>query len=147
MQTFSDGAVPRTLFVSDEAYDNLILMARKAGYVKGTQTAKGLRHYVEHIMQCDMQDARPEDVRSQDAALRSAGYAAEWRMYSPRKRRTVKLTQATLFHASVQCVTLGITHLDRILIGAPDCINLQQCMSALLEAIGTDWVQIDDNEG
>lgn len=140
--TISSDAVSRTVHVSDEAYDTLMAHARAAGYINGDIRARGMSRYVAYLMTCDMQDVRPLDVRVQDAKLIRAGYTPEWRMYSPRRPRILQIAPVTLTEASVHCVRLGIAYADRTLIGAPAYWNGLQCLSALLEAIGTEWVEV-----
>jgi hypothetical protein len=42
-----------TLYISDDAYDELVLQARMMSYVHGTETAKGLSAYIAFLVTCD----------------------------------------------------------------------------------------------
>lgn len=132
-----------TLYISNDAFDELVLQARMMGYVHGTETAKGLNAYIAFLMTCDIHDARPEDVREQDAELLATHTTPEWRLYSPRVRRRIKLSDATLIEGAAHALRLGIAYPASWCIqGAPVMTDLTQCMSALLEAIGTEWLTV-----
>jgi hypothetical protein len=135
-------ATTRTLYVSDEAWAVLAQQAQIAGFVSNSEAPRGIGEYIEWLVRnCEFEDTRPDDVREQDDAMRSAGYAPEWRLYSPRRKRNVKLTADALALASVEALTLGMaTYPVRRLIGAPTYIDDSACMSALLEALGTEWL-------
>lgn len=133
----------RTLFISDEAYYKLIAMGRYSGNIVGKQTAKGISALIERMMQCTMEDARPEDVRSQDAIMLEHGISPDWRLYSPRKRRNICLSDDTVTRAVAHCIKLGIAYPPaKRILQAPTHIDSNACMAALLEAIGTHWVQV-----
>lgn len=140
-------AQPYYLFMSDEAYDYIVEAARSMGKVRGKNNAKGIRDYVEHIMACTLYDNRPDDVKAQDTDMLQAGYGPEWQLYTPRKRRGMSLRSDILIRASVIAVQLGIAYPpERRMIHAPTYIDGAQCLSAILEAIGTRWIGIEDDE-
>jgi hypothetical protein len=132
-----------TLYISDDAYDELVLQARMMSYVHGTETAKGLSAYIAFLVTCDIQDARPDYIREQDAELLLAGTSPEWHLYSPRVRRRVKLSTHTLIEGAAHAFRLGIAYPSIMYVqGAPSLADAAQCMSALLEAIGTEWLRV-----
>jgi hypothetical protein len=132
-----------TLYISNDAFDELFLQARMLGYVHGTERAKGISAYIAFLMTCDIQDARPEEVRVQDAELLANHITPEWRLYGPRVRHKVKLSDTTLIEGAAHALRLGIAYPNAARIqGAPVMADLVQCMSALLEAIGTEWLDV-----
>jgi hypothetical protein len=132
-----------TLYISNDAFDELFLQARMLGYVHGTERAKGISAYITFLMTCDIQDARPEEVRAQDAELLANHITPEWRLYAPRVRHNVKLAMPTLIEGAAHALRLGISYPATARIqGAPVMTDLVQCMSALLEAIGTEWLDV-----
>lgn len=135
----------QTLFISDPAYDTLVRMARMSGKVNPDNytNARGMSTFIEFLMGCQMRDARSPDIREVDSMLLEAGMAPEWRLYSPRVRRRIKLTEQALTEATAHCLALGIAYPPaKGISGAPTIHNRAQCMSALLEAIGTEWVDV-----
>jgi hypothetical protein len=130
-----------TLYISNDAFDELVLQARMLGYSHGTETAKGLSKYIAFLMTCDMHDARPDYIREQDIDLLRSGASPEWRLYTPRVRRKVKLSTQTIVEGAAHAFRLGIAYPSIMHVqGAPSLADATQCMSALLEAIGTEWV-------
>lgn len=121
--------------------------ARRLDFIKSPTNAYGMSTFIEHVVTLPMEDSRPDDVRSQDADMLQAGYAPEWRQYTPLKRRGVTLTQDTLVRAAVLAVQLGIAYPpERRMIGAPTYIDGPKCLSSILEAIGTDWIEVTWND-
>lgn len=135
----------RHLYISDEAYDVLMHQARMFGYIRGS-TAKGLAQYIEFLMTCDMQDNRPPDVQVSDDDMLSVSMAPMWHRHSPRIQRSVKLSQQAMVKAGTHCLVLGIIKGPPTLIGGLSLLDPNRCMSALLEAIGTEWVKVHTNE-
>lgn len=135
----------RALYISDEAWQRLASMALDAQYVTRTDAPRGIGAYIEWLMaSCTFEDARPLEVREQDESMLEAGYAPEWRMYGPRRKRNVKLTVEALALASVEAMTLGLAYPPvRRMIGAPTYLDTEQCMSAILEALGTEWLALE----
>lgn len=132
-----------TLYISNDAADELVLQARMLGYSHSTERARGISAYIAFLMTCDIQDARPEEVRAQDAELLANHITPEWRLYGPRVRHKVKLSTPTLIEGAAHALRLGIAYPASARIqGAPVMTDLVQCMSALLEAIGTEWLDV-----
>jgi len=137
----------RTLYISDEAWDGLHERAKARGYLTGT-TCKGLRHYVEWAMRQRLSDGRPQHVRDMDAELLSQQQSPEWRNGGARKKRTLLLDGNTMVHGSTWATLLGLAHAPyKRIMGAPTFYDAEPCMSALLEALGTDWIDIEVVEG
>lgn len=137
----------RTLFISDEAYDELIKQGTWRGYIKGTHTAKGISALIKYLMSCDLEDTRPEDVKAQDEVMLENGIAPDWRLYAPRKRRNIELDDDTMFLAAAHCARLGLAYAPaKRILHAPTFMDANACMAALLEAIGTNWIRCDDQQ-
>lgn len=136
---------PTTLYMSEEAYLRLCELATEYGYLNvGNQTAKGIARFIEDVLaDARLVDERPPEMQEEDAERKQNGYAGVWQMYSPRTRRRMKLSDDSLINASAWAVRLGIasTHPGQWL-GAPQFVEGPQCMSLLLEAIGSDWIGI-----
>jgi hypothetical protein len=142
VSTMTDNDSLRVLYVSDEAYGELTMQARMLGFVHG-ETARGLADYVAFLMTCTMTDARPPDVAELDTVLLNEHTSPEWRMHEPRLRRKLKLTDDTLTLAAAHALSLGIAYPRSMGIeGAPCITDTTACVSALLEAIGTEWVDV-----
>ena len=133
-----------TLYISDDAYNVLVEQARMAGFVK-SDIARGMSGYIEWLMlHCTFTDTRPDDVKQADRDMMSQGYAPEWRMYGPRRRRNIKLSAGAMATASAEAVSLTIAHHPaRRMLGAPSYMDGPACMSAILEALGTDWLKAE----
>lgn len=135
-----------TLYISDEAYDTLCEQARLAGHIHPSNytNSKGIRHYVEWLVRQRLIDNRPPYIRETDQEMLNEGMSPEWRLYGPRRRRTMVLTDATLVDASKWAMLLGIAYTPhRRIIGAPTYLDGAQCVAAILEAIGSNWIQIE----
>lgn len=128
----SDSASAYTLYISDEAFQQLETQARMLGYVS-SDTARGMHKFIEFLMTCSMSDARPDEIRD----------TPEWHLYAPRFRRRFKLSERTLTRSAAHCLALGIAyHPSQRIRNAPTCLDFVRCISALLEAIGTEWVSV-----
>lgn len=143
----TERATFRTLFLSDEAYNHLAQQASLSGFVTLTKyTTRGMEAYIAYLMRCHMSDARPPDVRVQDADMLSVGMAPDWRIHWPRAPHKIRVTQDTLILGAAHCLTLGIAYAPaRRILNAPTFHDLVPCMSALLEAIGSELVDVKVN--
>lgn len=130
-----------TLFISKEAYQQLVIYAYGAGCIIGKRVAKGVAKYTEYIVQQKLYDNRPLYISRYDDAMIASGYAPTWSLYTPRLRRVLALSPDTMVQGSVKCMVVGITRVQR-LKGDIDLFDTNKCMSALLEAIGTRWIMI-----
>lgn len=135
----------RVVFVSDEAWARIVNVATDRGYIAYKETdncrLRGIHVFVRDLLQSTLRDARPDYIREQDATLKLAGYAGEWKKYAPRRKRKIKVTDDTLIDASVQALILGIaTKLPNTLLGAPATTEGTRCLSMILEAYGTGWI-------
>lgn len=132
----------RTLYLSDDAYNELAMQAHTRGYVASPDTPRGLSIYIEWILSNHtFTDTRPEDIKAQDSTLRAANYTPEWQLYYPRRRHKLAVSNNALLAASIECLSLGIAvYPSRPLTGAPNYLDSIQCAAALLEALGTGWV-------
>jgi hypothetical protein len=138
----------RTLFISDEAYARLNKLAQEAGFInKDNVVSRGIARYITHIMRNSnlLRDTRPDHVRDNDEDMIGAGIMPEWTQYAPRKRRCIALNDITLTRACAAAYLLHITSVHK-LEGAPDMFSGRQCLSILLEAIGTDWITFDGEQ-
>lgn len=135
-----------TVYVSDEAYDELYKHARQRELIPadavGTQS---LYKYVEWLVALPLVDARPESVRSSDTDMVSMGMSPEWRIYGPRRRHKITLTDDAIVQACAHAVRLGMAFApSQRLIGAPTFMDADQCVAALMEAVGTGWIEVED---
>lgn len=135
----------RALYLSDEAYDGLHERAKARGYIRDTATVnRGLHKYVEWVTRQQLHDGRPEYVRDMDAELLSQQQSPEWRNGGARRRRAIKLDGDTMVRACVWATKLGLAYPPyKRIMGAPTFYDPEPCMSALLEALGTDWIDIE----
>ena len=134
----------RTLYISDPAFNELVRRARIAADIQGKSNI-GLSQYVERIlMHSHFIDARPPDVRAQDAGMLSVFMAPEWRLHSPRLPRHIGLSNDALVRATTYAVALGMAFSpSKRILGAPTYFDDVHCAAVLLEALGTGWVEID----
>lgn len=138
----TDSASLQVLYISDEAYQVLVRDARMLGYIRG-ETARGLADYVAFLMTCRMTDARPPEVRELDQDMLDSHVTPEWHIHEPRLRRKLKLTEYTLTLAAAHAIALGIAYPRSMGIADAPCVTeLPACMSILLEAVGTEWVDV-----
>jgi len=133
-----------TLYVSDEAYDELYKQARYRGLVAADAVGtRSLHRYIEWLMQHPLEDVRPQSIRDADTDMLEQGMSPEWRMYGPRRRHKITLTDDTIVQACAWAVLLGIAYAPaRRVTGAPTFLDAAQCVAAVLEAIGTGWIDV-----
>lgn len=133
------------LYITDEAYYMLVDVGRRLGFQHGRDNAKGIHHYFEWIVRQQLVDNRPPEIREYDHEMLEAGMSPEWRLYSPRRRRKVTLTRDALVDASKWAMLLGIAYVpSRRIVGAPTYVDGPQCMAAVLEAVGTGWIKVEE---
>lgn len=131
----------RQLFVSDEAWQHLVSMAKDSEYIRHTaKNVAGMDAFIEYIiLNTELQDSRPQDIKEQDEFMTEVGMAPEWIKYTPRKRRSIRVSNNTLIQACLAAHNLGITSV-KPRVGSPTPFDGNKCLSILLEAIGTGWI-------
>lgn len=126
----------RALYISDEAWQRLRTLAKEAGYKwYTTKKQSGFSDFIAALLRKQFTDARPDYVREQDDDMIAAGMSPEWQLYPQRRYRNVKVTTNTLIQASMEAYRLHIANTP------DDVFNSVGCLSRILEAYGTGWLE------
>lgn len=138
---------PTTYYVSDSAYQGLIQQAVQLQYVSpGSQRQDGISGYVCALSECELFDARPEDIRELDETLLNDHRLPYWSSEETRRPRFLDINLEANIRFYLHALRLRMLVLDRIILGGKGPIrgSLESTTGYVLEAIGIGWAGVHE---
>ena len=133
-------------FLSDEAYEHLIDLAKEQGYIKPkAKSSKGLSDFIHDLVtlpNIHYSDNRPDYMRSYHEASIRFGMAPDWKCPGvPRRTRCLRFyptTKAHLLKIAKEFKIIGTYISGRASIAKPDLT-----IGYVLEGLGLGWILPD----
>ena len=127
--------------LSDEAYDNLIVIAETFQFIsKGTEKKRGISEFFNALAEKDFIDTRPDELREYDEAMLRNYRQPMWGLgLYTRRPRYLKLTDKAL-ELYVKHAILHRIFVGREYTGGPYFKSQIAITAAILEAIGLHFL-------
>lgn len=127
-------------FISDEAYEYLYDMAVANDYARhGAGRKAWISTFINDLSLAKFKDNRPQDVRDTDDARIQSFHVPFWNLEHVRKGRELTLKQDAVTRYCLIAAQHKI-HIGRAYKGGPLWNSPIAITSAVLEAIGIDWL-------
>jgi hypothetical protein len=137
-----EDTVPITMFyVSDKAYNHIVLLAQQCGYVKyGSNKVKGLSTFINDLAHTTFYDTRPELVKARHRDEMRMGRAPTWLHTRTRRMRNLQLDESTIRKFVEVALQVGIIRPEPDTIGGVSRLTPGPTVALVLEAIGLQWI-------
>lgn len=131
----------RHYYITDKAFQKLILMAQQGHYVKpGTERAKGMSDFFNDLAHYALKDTRPPFVVQRHQEERRNNRAPTWTFTRFRRARSLKLTDEAIESYLTSALVFGIIEINPFPIGGPRRDTPYPAISIVLEAIGLGYL-------
>lgn len=128
-------------YISDKAYDKLVVFAIQQRYVKPAALKKrGMSEFLNDLCYMKFEDTRPDNVKQNHQIMINAHRAPIWTLYPVRRTRALYLSQPTINRYMKLALQVGIIKEEPWTIGGPSRTNPVSVISYVFEGLGLGWI-------
>ena len=131
----------RLYYISDTAYQHLIMLATRQGYKKlNTERAVGISEFLSDLAYYDFSDTRPYQIVERHKQEIENNRAPTWTSYSVRRTRMLYITLPSIQRYVQLALKVGIIRREPYLYGNVSITKPVSIVGYVIEAIGLKWL-------